>query len=339
MIFHATRFGPLSCMKQAHSLPRAGCFAVCAQFPMRPLSSLVFLLTLAFGLASQGARAQELEVRRWSHLPTDESFLILSYAHTSGKIGVDDVYEIEDAKVELDSWNLAYLHIFEMLGKTARVDLRQAYQVGTWSGRLSGTERSVERSGFNDLNLRFALNLFGAPPLSGAAFASYRAAQKQETIVGIAVNLQLPTGQYIDDKVINLGASRLAFRPQLGFQYKDGKWVFELTGSAAFFTTNQNFNGGQTLAQKPFYAFDGSIEYLFDQGVWLSAGFSLSMGGRTALNGVVRDDERRALAWIVSAGMPVTDDLALRATYLGTENLAETGLSSHSFGLSLQTHW
>lgn len=306
---------------------------------MRLFGLPALLLALTFILTCQGASAQELEVRRWSHLPTDENFLILSYAHTSGQIGVDDVYEIENAQVELDSWNLAYLHIFEMLGKTARVDLRQAYQVGIWSGRLSGAERSVERSGFNDLNLRFAINLFGAPPLTGAAFASYRAAQKQETIVGIAVNVQLPTGQYLDDKVINLGANRLALRPQIGFQHKDGKWVFELTGSAAFFATNRNFNGGQHLAQKPFYAIDGSIEYLFDRGIWLSAGLSLSMGGQTILNGIPRDDERQALGWIVSAGLPVADGLALRATYLGTENLAETGISSHSFGLSLQTHW
>ena len=40
---------------------------------------------------------------------------------------------------------------------------------GTWSGLLDGTPASVDRDGWADSSLRFAVNLYGAPPLAGQA--------------------------------------------------------------------------------------------------------------------------------------------------------------------------
>ena len=45
-------------------------------------------------------------------------------------------------------------------------------------------------------SLRFAVNLIGAPPLRGTEYAEYRAAAKTETIVGLGLEVQFPTGQY-----------------------------------------------------------------------------------------------------------------------------------------------
>jgi hypothetical protein len=55
------------------------------------------------------------------------------------------------------------------------------------------------------------MNLYGAPPLSGKDYAAYRAKMDVETIVGAGLAVRLPTGQYMDDKLINLGENRFVF--------------------------------------------------------------------------------------------------------------------------------
>ena len=121
-------------------------------------------------------------------------------AHTVGDIAVDPTLRLEDVMVELDTWLLGYVRTFELLDKTARVEIRQAWQSGTWDGLVDGVPTTVNREGLSDTLARFSVNLVGAPPLAGEAYAAYRATAKVDTIVGAALSVQLPTGQYLEDK-------------------------------------------------------------------------------------------------------------------------------------------
>ena len=104
---------------------------------------------------------------------------------------------IENGQFDLQTIAVKYIRSFELLGKSARVDLAQPYQFGHWSGLLNGVQAATDRSGFADTSVRFAVNLFGAPPLKGKKFAEYRATKADsETVVGIGLGLLLPTGQY-----------------------------------------------------------------------------------------------------------------------------------------------
>jgi hypothetical protein len=84
--------------------------------------------------------AQELEIRRWNHLPIDQNFVTV-YGRTDGDIAFDPVRRIEHAKVELDTWRLGYIRTFELFDKTARIEIRQAWQQGSWNGLIDGTPR------------------------------------------------------------------------------------------------------------------------------------------------------------------------------------------------------
>jgi len=64
-----------------------------------------------------------------------------------------------------------------------------------------------------DTRVCFAVNLYGAAPLAGNDYLVYRKAADNETIVGAGLSLQLPTGQYMENKLINLGTNRYTFRP------------------------------------------------------------------------------------------------------------------------------
>jgi hypothetical protein len=98
-----------------------------------------------------------------------------------------------------------------------------------------------------------AINLYGAPPLEGKEFAAYRAKVDVETIVGMTLVVQLPTGDYTDDNLINLGTNRFTFRPQFGVMHNRGKWSMELTGAAWLYTDNNDFFDGNELEKDPFY--------------------------------------------------------------------------------------
>lgn len=300
---------------------------------------LIPLSLVAWGYPVSSGFAQELQVRRWNHLPINRNFLTGSYTNTQGEITFDPVLLIEDAEFEIDTWLLAYVRAFELFDRTARMEVRQAWQDGTWSGLVNGAPTTVSRTGWSDTFLRFAVNLIGAPPLEGEEYARYRATVDEETIVGLALGVQIPTGQYFEDKLINLGSNRFTFRPQIGFQHRKDNWTVEATGTAWLYTDNNSFFGGNTLEQDPFYTVDGSIEYRFDSGLWTSASAGIGVGGKSTVNGIEKDDYKKNYAWAVGMGIPLNRSTSLKATYVETDHWSEIGSRSQSINIGLLTSW
>jgi hypothetical protein len=303
---------------------------------LNPPCLLALLLVLASPLI---AEAQELEPRRWSHLPIATNIHGGGYAYTDGDLSFDPVLKIEDATFEMHTVALKYIRTFQLLGRSARVDLAGAYQDGTWKGKLDGVAAQVERNGWADPIVRFAVNLYGAPPLEGEAFASYRAEQKRETIVGAGLAVHVPLGQYFDDKLINLGSNRFTIRPQLGVIHNRGQWGFELTGSAWIYTDNDDFFGGRKLEQDPFYTIQGHVVYNFRPSLWIAGGLAYGIGQESTVDGENKDDRKQNLVFALSAGYSVTRNFGVKVGYLGTRALADTGLDFDSFVVGATFFW
>ncbi len=303
--------------------------------PTRP-----HLLCLLLLLASTSvAGAQELEPRRWNHLPTGTNFHGAGYVYTDGDLSFDPVLLIENATVELHTLALKYIRTFEVLGLSARVDLVGAYQDGTWKGLLDGVPAQVQRSGWADPVARIAVNLYGAPPLEGQEFAQYRAGLESETIVGAAVAVHLPLGQYMDEKLINLGSNRFTIRPQLGVVHNRGKWGFELTGASWIFTDNDDFFGGKKREQDPFFTIQGHVVYHFRPALWVAGGLGFGIGQESTIDGDKKDDRRENLVFTLSAGYSITRNFGLKLGYLGTRALADTGTDSDSLIAAVSFFW
>src|SRR6478735_6797354 len=92
---------------------------------------------------SPSLSAQEVEIRRWNHLPIDENFVTANFGRTNGDIAIDPALRLKDVSVEMDTWLLGYIRTFELLDKTARVEIRQARQAGIWSGVVDGTPTKI----------------------------------------------------------------------------------------------------------------------------------------------------------------------------------------------------
>lgn len=302
-------------------------------------TTLVLLVLVGYQSSVSPLCAQELQLRRWNHLPIDHNFVTGNYTTTQGEIAFDPVLRIEDAEVDIDTWLLAYVRTFELLDRTARFEVRQAWQDGTWSGLVDGTPTTIDRSGWSDTFVRFAVNLLGAPPLEGKEYADYRAATDEETIIGIALGVLLPTGQYFDDKLINLGSNRFTFRPQIGIQHRRDNWAFEATGTVWIYTDNTSFFGENRLEQNPLYTIDGSIEYSFNSGLWASAGLGIAVGGRSTVNNVAANDYRENIVWAVRMGFPLTRSTGVTATYIQNDHWSQVGSRSQSVSIGVVTNW
>lgn len=283
--------------------------------------------------------AQDIEPRRWSHLPLGSNFGGIAYAYSEGDIFLNPVLRIEDGEFEMNTAALKYIHAFELLGKSARIDLLQMYQTGSWSGLVNGVPAAIERKGWADTTLRFAVNLYGAPPLERQEFIEYRKATNRETIVGAGLVVTLPTGEYFEDKLINLGANRYTFTPQFGIVHTRGKWSVELSSSVTFYTDNDEFFNGKKHEEDPLLIGQGHLIYTFMPGLWLGASAGYGYGGESTIDQVSADDRKGNLGFGLSAGIPVNRNFGFKIAYIGIRTQEDTGSDNDTFSIGCSLQW
>lgn len=279
------------------------------------MNKLIIRVVFVWFTFINASSAQELEPRRWSHLPVDSNFLGAAYVHTDGEIFLDPVLEIEEGTVKVDTVIASYLRSFNWSGKTARFDVLVPYQRARWEGLLDGQPASVERHGLADPRIRLSINFIGAPALKGKEYKAYRAANTTNTIAGAALSVRVPLGQYKKDKLLNLGQNRFIIRPQIGVVHTRGPWSFELTGSAFFFTDNDEFFNGNTRKQEPLFAMQSHIIRTFRRGRWASISAGYDWSGQSRINGEKKDDRREDFLYALSAGMPVSKTSSIKIAY------------------------
>jgi hypothetical protein len=325
-------------------------FQIVLQRLYNTIASSMALLRAVFGATMVGllyclpmsgptAKAQEIEPRRWTHLPVGTNFVGAVYAHSEGDISLDPALRIEAAKTKMDTWAAGYIRTFNLLGKSARFDAYQAWQEGSWNGIVDGQARSITRKGWSDTFARFAVNFIGAPPLSGKEYLEYRASRKVDTVVGAALAVQLPTGDYMNDKLINLGSNRFTFRPQVGFSLIRGPWTLEINGASWIYTDNTSFFNGSTLEQDPLYTMQGHLIYTHKPGLWVSGSLGYGMGGQTTVNGIENDDHRADIRFALSAGIPVTRKFGLKASYIGSRKQETVGADTDVVAVGFTMFW
>jgi Putative MetA-pathway of phenol degradation len=284
--------------------------------------------------------AQDIEPRRWSHLPNGGNFAGLAYAYTEGDIFLNPVLKIEDGEFDLQTGAFKYIHAFDLFGKSTRVDLTQTYQIGTWSGLVNGVPASVDRDGWADSTLRFAVNLYGAPPLAGQEFYEYRKSVAAcETIVGAGLLLQFPTGEYFSDKLINLGSNRYTFTPQFGVVHNRGKWSMELSTSLSFYTDNDDYFNGKKHEEDPYLVGQGHLIYTFMPGLWVGASAGYGYGGESTINRVSADDLKGNIGWGLSAGFPINRQIGVKIAYIGTRTDQDTGSDTDTVSIGCAIQW
>lgn len=299
---------------------------------------LIVLLLISPGL-SERVRAQDLEPRRWSHLPVGQNTVGLGYIYTEADIFFNPVLKITDGTARINKLGLTAFHSFDLAGKSARFSLLLPYQSGRWEGNVDGEFRIIHRRGAGDPRLRLSVNLYGAPALKGTEFEQYRAQHPTNTVVGASIAVTVPLGKYCDDCLINIGHNRWSLRPQIGVVHTRGPWSFELTGSAFVFSDNDNFIDHAVLKQKTLYAVQTHFIYSFRQGLWASVSTGYGTGGQIYIDQIKTNYKVDNWLWAASIGLPIGKTQSVRLTWLSgrTQNLV--GRDSDNLLLNWSIRW
>ncbi len=160
--------------------------------------------------------AQDLDPRRYTNIPVDQNFLALAFAYSEGDVLFGASAPLSDARIRIDGPALVYLRTFAVAGKSASVDVLLPYACVAGSAVLNGERASRDVCGLGDSALRVSYNFLGAP----AAELRYFVRQKKTTVVGVSVQVGMPTGQYDSDKLLNIGANRWYIKPEIGVTVK-----------------------------------------------------------------------------------------------------------------------
>jgi len=303
---------------------------------VRNLSVLLMLVCLGL---PESVCAQDLEPRRWSHLPSGQNIVGVGYGYTEANVYFSPIWKITDGTSRQNNLGLSAMHTFGLAGKSARLSLLLPYVNGRWQGDVDGEFQTIHRRGAGDPRLRLSVNLYGAPVLKGPEFAQYRAEHANNTVVGASIAVTVPLGEYCDDCLINIGNNRWSVRPQIGVVHTRGPWSFELTGSAFMFTDNDSFFDNAVLKQQSIYAVQTHAIYSFKSGFWASLSTGYGKGGRVRIDQQKTEFEVDNWVWAASLGVPAGKNQSLKLAWLSGRTQNEVGRDSDNLLLSWSIRW
>jgi hypothetical protein len=297
-------------------------------------AAAIVLLALAVLVPASAVRAQDIEPRQYSNTPVGVNFLVSGYSYTDGGLAFDTSLPIKDPQLETNSAVVGFARALDLWGYSGKIDAGVPY---TWlSGSADFDGEPVQRkvNGFGDPVVRLSVNLFGAPALQMKDFAAYR----QDVIIGAALQVSLPTGQYDPGRLINIGTNRWFFKPSLGVSKATGPWIWEATAAATFFTDNTDFFGGSTRAQDPLYSTQAHLIHSFSGGRWAALDATYFWGGSTTIDGAARNDRQEN--WRVGATYTTPINARNSIKFSASDGVsARTGNSFTQLGIYWQYRW
>ena len=233
-------------------------------------------------LGSRIASAQELEARAYAPNPVGARFLVLSYSRSDGDMLLNASSPIKDFEVRADTYSAGIGGTYALWDRVASVAVVVPYVDGTATGLLDGVPERVERAGAADLRLRLTLSLLPGSALSAADFMR----APPDRTLGVSLVVNVPTGEYFEDKLVNLGTNRWAFRPEFGGSRRFGRWNFDGSLGVWLFGDNDEFLGDKQRSQDPLTTLQGHLSYTFAPRLWLGASGTWYTGGTTSVDGV-----------------------------------------------------
>jgi len=234
-------------------------------------------------LSTAAGIAQDLSPRFYWPAPKGTKVVLIGFSYVSGGVLMDPSLPLYGVDSRTSTGFFAYMQTLSFLGRTTNAVVELPYSWGTTEGFVFGKAAQRDFSGLNDLGITLAVNLLGAPSMTPAEFQELRA--NPRPILGASIKVLAPTGHYDEDRLINVGANRWAFRPELGFVIPlRPRWLLELETGAWFFGDDDKYLPG-TREQKPIFAAEVHLVRRFKPGFWASLEANYFIGGQQTIGG------------------------------------------------------
>ena len=244
--------------------------------------------------------AQDLDPRRYVNLPTGQNILAIAYSYSRGDVNVSPSLPLEDAFLTIEGGAMAYARTMAIGGNSTSFDAYLPYVCASGSVVLGGERLNRNVCGQGDISIRINYNFIGAPAMELSEFVN----KKKEVVVGASLQVSIPTGQYDDDKLLNIGVNRWFIIPEIGMSIPWRNWSFEFAAGVRMFTDNDDFVADVTLKQDPLYNLQVHLIYDLSPRQWISLNSNYFFGGDTYLNSVPsanrQENSRLGLTWSVA---------------------------------------
>lgn len=274
---------------------------------------LIILLCLVCSLWATESTAQQLTPRLFWPTPKGTRVLVSGYSYAKGDVFVGLSVPIEDADSRVNTGILAYTQTIDLWGRTSNILVDLPYVWGTAKGRFEGDPVKQDFSAFGDLSVTLNVNLRGAPTMTNEDFLAFRA--NPRSIIGVSLKLVAPTGHYISDRLINVGANRWAARLKLGaVMILKPTWLLELSASLWNFGDDDDFAIGKK-EQDQIYAMEANFIKRIRPGLWASLDVTYFRGGQQTIDGNPLNDELRNLKLGGTFVMPFHGRHAIKIGY------------------------
>lgn len=295
------------------------------------------LLLIALWLTAIAA-AQDLAPRAYVITPVGSTAVNLTWSFYNGGVNLSGTLPITGATGTYSVPSISVFHSFNFFGRSANATVALPYGVGTFSGKVLGTNESVYRSGLLDCVIRLSVNFLGGPSMQLQDYARW----KQKVILGASVKIVAPTGQYSPTKLVNWGINRWAVKPELGYSERWGHWILDGYGGVWFYTTNPAFYNipkPEPQTETPIGSFEGHLSYSFNERAWASLDGNFWWGGVTALNGVRNSGTKQTSSRIGGTiSIPFTKHQSIKASY-SKGDYVRFGGDYHNVQVGWQFSW
>ncbi|MCX2980247.1 transporter [Halieaceae bacterium IMCC14734] len=300
------------------------------------MSNQLFTAVVIIGLAWTSASfSQDLEPRNYLNLPIDQSFVLVATAYSEGEMNAAPSVPLDDAQVEIVSTVAGFARTFELAGQLAKFDASVGVQCFDGDGFVDGVFAEASRCGSLDPKVRVAWNFYGAP---ATTLEQYTLNDLRGTVVGTSFQVGIPLGSYNGDKLINSGANRWFFKPEIGASHTWNTWSVDAAFSVTVFTDNDDFIVDRELTQDNIYALQAHLIHLFPKGVWLAIDANYFWGGKTKKDGIGSADLLKNSRFGATLVWPVSPRHLIK--FLAHSSLATTvGNDFNTYGIAWQYRW
>jgi hypothetical protein len=276
------------------------------------------LLTAAIaGCSPSPLWGQDLAPRAYLITPVHSNAVTLTYSFYDGSVLFDGAVPITNASARVSVPSFTFYHSLSFFGRSANVLASMPYGIGSFQGNVAGSQTVLYRSGLLDSVFRFAVNLKGGPAMNAPKMREWH----QKTLVGISLKVVAPTGQYDPTKLVNYGANRWAFKPEVGLSRRWGNLLLDIYGGIWFYTTNHDyFTQSQSTPniqkQSTIGSFEGHLSYDVKPRFWISLDGNFWSGGRTSVNGTQNINTLQRSSRIgATISVPVSAHQSLKWSY------------------------
>jgi hypothetical protein len=282
---------------------------------MRVIFKLVLTVVLA-ACSLSSLHAQDLAPRAYVITPVHSNAVTITWSFYDGGLNFNGTIPVSNATGTYYVSIITYYHSLNFFGHSANLTASLPYAVGNFQGDVAGQSRSLYRSGLTDSNFRFSVNLMGGPAMQPREMAKW----KQKRLLGVSLRMIAPTGQYSSTKLINWGANRWAFKPEIGYSERRGHWLLDGYAGGWFYTTNPAFFTGGAVAkpqnQSPILSLEGHLGYDVKPRFWLSLDGNFWWGGITSLSGIQNLATKQIGSRIGGTiSIPISKHQSIKASY------------------------